>query len=213
MSIGTQLRRAQIKDRYDTIVIGSGIGGLATAACLAKSGQDVLVLERHYTAGGFTHTYARKGYEWDVGVHYIGDVHRKDSTLRRVFDYISDEKLEWSEMESAYDRIFIGAESYDFVKGEDAFRTRMFEYFPDDKEAITAYIKLIKQVNRTAPMYYLEHALPAWLSRPLYRKLTTPFLQYASQTTEEVLLGLTQNRKLIAVLTGQWGDYGLPPSQ
>lgn len=213
MTIGTQLRRAKIEDRYDTIVIGSGIGGLTAAVCLAKAGQKVLVLERHYTAGGFTHTYARKGYEWDVGVHYIGDVHRQGSTLRRVFDYISDEKLQWSEMEGAYDRIYIGSESYDFVKGEDAFRERMIQYFPEERLAITAYIKLVKKVNRSASTYYLEHALPAWLAKPFYEKLTGPFLEYASQTTEEVLLSLTKNRRLIAVLTGQWGDYGLPPSQ
>jgi len=213
MTIGTQLRRAKIEDRYDTIVIGSGIGGLAAAVCLAKAGQKVLVLERHYTAGGFTHTFARKGYEWDVGVHYIGDVHRQGSTLRRVFDYISDAKLQWSEMEGAYDRISIGSESYDFVKGEDAFRERMIEYFPEERLAITAYLKLVKKVNRSASNYYLEHALPAWLAKPFYQRLTGPFLEYASQTTEEVMLGLTKNRRLIAVLTGQWGDYGLPPSQ
>jgi all-trans-retinol 13,14-reductase len=59
----------------------------------------------------------------------------------------------------------------------------------------------------------MEHALPSWLAKILYKKLTGPFLHYATQTTEEVLLRLTKNRKLIAVLTGQWGDYGLPPSQ
>ena len=30
--------------------------------------------EQHYTAGGYTHSYERNGYEWDVGVHYIGDI-------------------------------------------------------------------------------------------------------------------------------------------
>jgi all-trans-retinol 13,14-reductase len=213
MTIGTQLRRAKIKDRYDTIVIGSGMGGLTTAACLAKAGHEVLVLERHYTAGGFTHTYSRKGYEWDVGVHYIGEVHRKDSTLRRIFDYISNGKLEWSEMDHVYDRIYIGSESFDYMKGEDAFRERMIQYFPEERAAITEYLRLVKKANRTSSTYYLKNALPSWLAKLLYKRLTTPFLHYASQTTEDVLRGLTRNQKLIAVLTGQWGDYGLPPSQ
>ncbi len=213
MTIGTQLRRATLADRYDSIIIGSGISGLATAACLAKAGQKVLVLERHYTAGGFTHTYARKGYEWDVGVHYIGEVHRQESSLRRIFDYVSDGALQWSEMTSNYDRIYLGAESFDYLQGEQAFRERMIQYFPEEKAAITEYIKLIKKVNRSSSSFYMEHALPSWLAKLLYKKLTTPFLAYASQTTEQVLRGLTQNSKLIAVLTGQWGDYGLPPSQ
>ena len=41
---------------------------------MARDGKTVLVLERHYTAGGFTHVFKRKGYEWDVGIHYIGGV-------------------------------------------------------------------------------------------------------------------------------------------
>jgi all-trans-retinol 13,14-reductase len=213
MTIGTQLRRATLENHYDTIVIGSGIGGLATAVCLAKAGHKVLVLERHYTAGGFTHTYERKGYEWDVGVHYIGDVHREGSTLRRVFDYISDRRIQWAEMDDVYDRIYIGSESFDYVKGEEAFRERMIQAFPEEKAAIVEYLKLIKQANRSSSSYFVEHALPSWLANILHKKLTSGFLEYASQTTEEVLLRLTKNRKLIAVLTGQWGDYGMPPSQ
>jgi all-trans-retinol 13,14-reductase len=213
MTIGTLLRRANIDNHYDTIVIGSGIGGLTTAVCLAKAGQKVLVLERHYTAGGFTHTYERKGYEWDVGVHYIGDVHREGSLLRRVFDYISDKQIQWAEMGQVYDRIYIGSEAFDYTKGEDAFREKMIQYFPEEKAAIIEYLKLIKEVNRSSSSYYMEHALPSWLAKLLYKKLTSPFLKYASQTTDDVLLRLTKNRKLIAVLTGQWGDYGLPPSQ
>ena len=54
------------------IVIGSGMGGMTTAAMLSKLGKKVLVLEQHYIPGGFTHTFKRKGYEWDVGVHAVG---------------------------------------------------------------------------------------------------------------------------------------------
>lgn len=70
MKVGTGYKQTKISGDYDAIIIGSGMGGLATAGCLAKhEGQRVLVLERHYTAGGFTHTFRRPGYEWDVGVH------------------------------------------------------------------------------------------------------------------------------------------------
>ena len=68
-------QRHPVREAYDAIVIGSGIGGLAAAALLARHGQRrVLVLERHYAIGGFTHVFRRPGYEWDVGVHYVGEV-------------------------------------------------------------------------------------------------------------------------------------------
>jgi all-trans-retinol 13,14-reductase len=72
-TVGSSYKQNPIADHWDAIVIGSGIGGLAAAALLAKhGGQRVLVLERHYVAGGFTQSFHRPGYEWDVGVHYIG---------------------------------------------------------------------------------------------------------------------------------------------
>jgi all-trans-retinol 13,14-reductase len=39
------------------------------------------------------------------------------------------------------------------------------------------------------------------------------FLEFAGKTTDEVLRSITQNETLIKVLTGQYGDYGLPPKQ
>jgi all-trans-retinol 13,14-reductase len=57
---GVPYARAKLESRYDVIVIGSGIGGLACAALLSRQGKRVLVLERHTTAGGFTHTFSRQ---------------------------------------------------------------------------------------------------------------------------------------------------------
>jgi len=82
-------KKYNIEEHYDVIMIGSGIGCLSAAAILSKEGKKVLVLERHYTAGGFTHVFKRRGYEWDVGIHYIirGSSQQKqklDLTISRV---------------------------------------------------------------------------------------------------------------------------------
>ena len=118
MRIGTSYKQHPgLEDDWDVIVIGSGIGGLTTAAFLARAeNKRVLLLERHYTAGGFTHTFRRPGFEWDVGVHYIGGVNRDGSHLRKIFDYITDGELKWADMGEVYDRIVIGDREYEFVK-------------------------------------------------------------------------------------------------
>ena len=73
-------------DEYEYLIIGSGMSGIALAAILAKEGKKCLILERHYEPGGFTHTFKRRNYEWDVGVHYVGQVHRSGSTLNTMFN-------------------------------------------------------------------------------------------------------------------------------
>src|SRR5436190_6551426 len=108
---------------WDDVVVGSGIGGLAAAALLAQAGRRVLVLERHYVAGGFTHTFERKGYRWDVGIHYIGEMQRRNSVMKRVCDAVSEGRLRWAPMPEVYDRaVFTGNgpdEVYDFVEGRE----------------------------------------------------------------------------------------------
>jgi all-trans-retinol 13,14-reductase len=210
--IGTPLIKAQFDSDYDVIVIGSGMGSLATAALLSQKNKKVLVLEAHYTAGGFTHVFSRKGFEWDVGLHYIGDVGR-DSAIRRLFDQVTGGELKWSPMDPIYDRIFIEGRSYDLIAGKENFRKRMKEYCPGEASAIDRYLALLSEVKRATGPYFAEKLFSPTL-RPLLKPwLSGKFMKFAERTTQEVLDELTSNSELKAVLAGQWGDYGLPPSQ
>ena len=206
-------KKPLLQEKYDTIIIGSGMGGLATAAILAKEGQKVLVLEKHYTAGGFTHVFKRKGYEWDVGIHYVGEMQRETSLLKKLFDYITDGELKWADMGEVYDRVVIGDEHFDFVKGVKNFKKKMTAYFPEEEHAINAYVDLVFKAVKTSKNYYISKAIsPLWDT--LFGKiLKRPYYKYSDKTTYEVLRSLTTNETLIKVLTAQYGDYGLPPKQ
>jgi len=213
MALGTPFKRSKNNDGYDAIVIGSGIGGLTVAALLSKLvGLKILVLERHYEVGGYTHTFKRPGYEWDVGVHYIGSVHPK-TLLGKFLGFVTDGTLEWEDMGDVYDRIIIGTESFDLPKGPKALKAALKSYFPGEEAAIDAYFDLLKQAAQASGTHFLEKMLPPWLAAIVGPQLTAQFDAIAAKTTLEVLEDLTTNPKLIAVLTGQWGDYGLPPSQ
>ena len=206
-------KKIELQKHYDTIIIGSGIGSLSTGAILSKQGQKVLLLERHYEPGGFTHTFKRKGYEWDVGIHYIGEVHREESMMRRLFDYISDSKLEWADMGEVYDKIIIGDKSYDFVKGVQNFKDKMVAYFPNEKEAIDRYVSLVFKANSKSKFYFLDKALPPFLSTVFGSLMRRPYYKFSDKTTYQVLSSLTKNEELIKVLLGQYGDYGLAPKK
>ena len=212
--IGRRYRTGRAAKAYDAIVIGSGIGGLACAALLSKLGRKVCVLEQHYTAGGFTHSYEREGYEWDVGVHYIGETHKPHSQMRRLFDVISDGQLKWAPMDPCYDRIIINGRTYDFVAGKDNFAAELKKHFPEEGEAIDRYVELVGKVARAIPRFFAGQAMPPALARAYNGALRDRLVpDEMLRTTREVLESLTQNQELIGVLTGQWGDYGLPPAQ
>ena len=206
-------RRPKIEDSYDAIFIGSGMGSLACAAILSKEGMRVLILEQHYTPGGYTHVFKRKGYEWDVGIHYIGEMQRENSAMFKLFDYITEGRLEWADMGEVYDRIFLGDKSFDLVKGVESFKKKLKSYFPDDAKAIDDYVDLIFKANRTGGPFYMNKALPPWISSIAGPLLNRGFHKYSDQTTYEALRKLTSNEELIRVLCGQYGDYGLPPKK
>jgi all-trans-retinol 13,14-reductase len=124
LRIGYRYRPKRLAPEYDAVVIGSGMGGLTTAALLSELGRKVCVLEQHYTAGGYTHSFNRGDYEWDVGVHYIGDVGTQTRT-RRLFDFLSDGKLEWAPMDAEYDRFYIGDKTFSAIAGKQAFRDNL----------------------------------------------------------------------------------------
>jgi all-trans-retinol 13,14-reductase len=213
-SIGTPYKQFHENRPYDAIVIGSGIGGLGTAALLAKAaGQRVLVLEKHYTAGGFTHVFHRPGFEWDVGVHYVGQVHTPGSPAHKLFEYLAEGRLSWNAMPDVYDRVNIDGLRFDYVSGRERLRDALVGTFPLERSAIDRYFRAIQHCMRRLPFYFVEKTLPPRVSRILGPGLRAPFLRFARRTTGQVLDALGATRELKAVLTAQWGDYGLPPGQ
>ena len=201
--------------QYDAIVVGSGMGGLSVGALLAREGKKVLLLEKHYTLGGYTHTFGRMGYSWDVGLHYVGHVHIEGTTLNKVFRYVSDEKLEWAPLDDAYDRALFGKKQFDFVGGRENLRKKLKEYFPAEKDhqSIDKYFQLLDEVLNLGNGFYVEKALPPFLAKLIGGWLRKPVMKYSEKTTLEVLESLTDNVELIGVLTAQYGDYGMFPSE
>jgi all-trans-retinol 13,14-reductase len=207
-------KRFTDRTRFDAIVIGSGIGGLGAAALLAKAGgQRVLVLERHHKAGGFTHAFRRPGFEWDVGLHYVGQVQERGSQPRALFDYLTDGRLEWRSMPDAYDRVVIGDLRFDYVRGESRLRESLKAVFPAEARAVDRYFAAIRRCLQRMPLFFVEKTLPPLPALLLGSALRAPFLSLARRTTASVLDDIGARPQLRAILTAQWGDYGLPPKQ
>jgi all-trans-retinol 13,14-reductase len=171
-----------------------------------------LVLERHYEAGGFTHTFRRPGYEWDVGLHYVGQM-GDGSETRRAFDHLTGSQVGWQAMPEVYDRILIGGRTVELAAGEERLREDLKGHFPSEGAAIDRYFAAVHACNRMSGLYYAEKAVPGAIASIAGGMMRAPYMRWARRTTLEVMESITSNRELIGVLTAQWGDYGLPPSK
>ncbi len=198
---------------WDTIVIGSGMGGMTTAAILAKTGQKVLVLEQHYVPGGFTHAFRRGPYHWDVGVHAIGEVTQK-AMLGRLLHTLTDGQLHWESLGPVYDEFYYPGMQIDFPNSAEQYRENLRLAFPEEEAAIDEYLKRIYAVSRGMKGYLKSRALPPnWWGRLLGRFLGWGARKAFTQRLQDVLDEITPNKKLQKVMTGQWGYHGSPPSR
>ena len=54
-------------NKFDVVIVGSGIGALCCGSILALSGKKVLICEAHTQPGGVAHSFKRKGYTFESG--------------------------------------------------------------------------------------------------------------------------------------------------
>jgi len=210
----------KVPDGLDAIVIGSGIGGLCTAALMAKADRRVLVLEQHDQAGGCCHSFVDKNYEFDVGIHYIGEMN-KPSINKTLCDQITEGQLEWAPLDSDYDVVSIGYSDenrrYAVKSGLDSWKEYLKCKFPEEHTAIEEYFRLIDGCSKSSMVHGILKVLPLWFVRSLLwigcYKLISFWNQTYAESTRSVVDRLTANKELRTIFTYCWGDYGTPPSR
>uniref|UniRef100_A0A665W4Q8 Inactive all-trans-retinol 13,14-reductase-like n=1 Tax=Echeneis naucrates TaxID=173247 RepID=A0A665W4Q8_ECHNA len=205
----------RVPHNLDVIVIGSGIGGLTAGATLAKAGKRVLVLEQHDQAGGCCHTYVEKGFEFDVGLHYIGQVH-ENSLLRIAFDQISEGQLEFQPLNQHFDtiRIGLGDDTREYTIFSGKTEMKLFIFLPKCKLYIQNLSSEFKQVSAKKTHYLATLKLiPQWVSLFLLKSgiadLVSPVFRLTGTCATDFVNTLTSNKDLHIIFSYLF--YGVPP--
>ncbi|KAF4115914.1 all-trans-retinol 13,14-reductase [Onychostoma macrolepis] len=209
---------SKIPQDLDAIVVGSGIGGLAIAVLLAKVGKKVLVLEQHDRAGGCCHTFSEQGFEFDVGIHYIGEL-LDHKPFRCVVDQLTNGQLQWDPLENPFDKVVLGPPEnrriYPIYSGRKRYIDELKKCFPGEEKAIDEYVRLSKKVANGIWFMVLLKLLPTPLAKFLVHiglaSRLSPFFRYASRSLTDVVSELTQNKDLRAVMSYIFGTYGKMP--
>ncbi|MCA9973792.1 MAG: NAD(P)/FAD-dependent oxidoreductase [Anaerolineales bacterium] len=191
---------------YDTIIIGSGAGGLTTAVSLAQAGQRVLVCEQHDVPGGWTHSFTLEGYRFSPGVHYIGGI-GPGGQMRAIYEGLGvSQDLAFCELNpDGYDHVLVGGERFDIPAGRDRFIDRLKTRFPRETAGIDAYFQTIAQLQ-------VDLRRLARLQNPLDVLRSTTLWRWGLRNAQAVLDHHLHDPLLKAILSAQAGDHGLPPS-
>ena len=189
---------------YNSIIIGSGLGGLIAGATLALWGKKVIVLEQHYIAGGCATAFKRKDYLMEVGLHEIDGLHETDPKrpileLLGVFDEVEFLKVpEFYHLKKQNFQCTLhhGAEA----------KEKLIADFPDSKAEIECFFKLI---NR---LYAEMRRLPRnkWLNillYPLMPFLIPTIIKTSTMNTGDWLDANIKDEALKNLLTANLGYY------
>lgn len=190
-----------MKNNYDVVVIGSGIGGLSAAALLSK-GSKVLVLEKNRSFGGYCTSFRRGGFEFESTIHSLcgcDNGHFVSDFLKRCG--VAD-KIAFLRHRYLYRAVF-PRHNIIVPQGNAAlYADVLSQHFPDEasgiKDALGAMREIFVEVERINKAKSL---------------LKSPNLvKFANATLKDLLDLYIRNEELKAIMAQYWVYCGIPPA-
>ncbi len=185
--------------KYDVVIIGSGLGGLACGAILSREGMQVCILEQHTQLGGCFQSFRRNGYLLDTGIHYVGSLSEGQIT-RQYFNYFGiTDRLQLRKLdEQAFDVINFGdGKEYYHATGYARFIETLSSDFPHERAGIEAYCSLLKRVGGLISPEILRQG-----------HISAGGMEYMDESISERIAQCVTDPRLRQVLAGSITLYG-----
>jgi phytoene dehydrogenase-like protein len=183
--------------KYDCVIIGAGLSGMAAAVRLAHFGRSVLICERHSKSGGLNSHYTRNGFEIESGLHAMTNFAAKGAPkslplpkllrqLRIPYDDISPReqngsKIKFSEAELEF--------SNDFANLADSI-AKEFPKSIDQFFAFDEFVNSYDGLNVASKYLSAKKIVGDYLSDPLLvDMLFCPLMYYGSAVVNDMDMG------------------------
>ena len=198
-----------MKDKYDVVVIGGGIGGLSAAALTAKAGKSVLVVDQRPGPGGVCHSFERDGYIFDIGPHLLSGCGPNGVVTKHLAELGVSDKVEFLET-NPLANIRLPDFSVEVPPDQMKFIDNLSKEFPEKRSGIEMLFREMQQA------YEDMNELPSSLS--LWQFLKVPvnhpvFMKYPNQTFDTMAEDFVMDEKLNAAISSFWTYFGIPPSK
>jgi phytoene dehydrogenase-like protein len=199
---------------YDVIVIGSGLGGLTSAAYLAVNGKRTLVLEQYDVVGGCSHVFRRKNqFEFDVGLHYVSDCVDDGVTATILRGLGLQHDIEWLPLDpDGVDTLVFPNAGFEvrMPRGWDEYVERIVDQFPREAEGIRKCTGIMRRIAADVDPWGVPLSAGALLKIGLRAPLIA---RWGLSTLESLYDHCHLGPGPRAVLAAQSGGYCAPPSR
>ena len=181
-----------MKDKYDVIIIGAGIGGLVCGSYLVKAGLKVLIVEKNKKAGGCAGSVEVDGFTFDIGAHVIGGC--ESNGLFRYYSKKMELDTDFIRLNPS-DRFVFGRETISVPENFSKYISMLMGQFPREKDGINRLFEEMAQIYKS----YI-------FNRKSLQK-------YAPITYQRFLNVHIKNKKLQGILSALCPYVGLPPAR
>jgi prolycopene isomerase len=209
MSTDDSHGRQPRENTYDFVVVGAGIGGLVTAACLAKSEKKVLLVERSTGIGGYAHAFKRGPYTFDPAMSVFPQGHDHALPVALLEWLGVRDECRFVPLEANYKAVFPGHE-FETPFGLEEFTEVHCARFTEHAAKLREFFALCKQLHKEA------HELPPRVGLAGLDEAARRFpvlFRYTKATLGEVLAEYFDDPLVRAAVSVSWPYLGSPPSR
>uniref|UniRef100_A0A0K2V7F4 Amine oxidase domain-containing protein n=1 Tax=Lepeophtheirus salmonis TaxID=72036 RepID=A0A0K2V7F4_LEPSM len=205
----------------EAIFIGSGTSSLMCANIMSRSGyKNIVILESHDTeVGGSTHVFNESGFEFDVGIHYIGEM-TKRSLAKSLVDTLTENNLEWEDMGDPFDCVYTSKELHPVHVGLQNWKEYLLKKFPKESDGIeTFFDKYLDKhtCKKFSTTQFILKSIPLLIANFLIKfRILELFGLWNDKiyrtSVKDLVESLTQDKDLQKLMCYSWADYGTPPN-
>jgi len=157
----------EIRPMPKALVIGSGIGGLATALRLCKKGYEVHIFEKNRYAGGKLHAIEQDRFRFDLGPSLFTMPHFVEE-LFQLYDLDPGHFFPYSKKSTVCNYFWKDGSRFTVRSERERFIADAAAFFDEDEKSIRAYLKKNQKKYELTSGLFLEkslHKLSTYISR------------------------------------------------
>ncbi len=183
--------------KYDVVIVGAGMSGLAAGIRLAYYEKRVCIVEKHYAFGGLNSYYTLDGRQFDVGLHAVTNYvpsKNRSAPLPKLLRQLRLTREDFGLCEQSFSEIRFPDRRLRFSNDFSLLEQEVAQQFPRDVDnfrRLVAHIRPFDDVRLDATYESARKVLGEYLTDPLLiEMLLSPLMYYGS--AEEHDMDFTQ---------------------